>query len=193
MIYQVLAKVFLICSNALQFGVGDRTMDREQATAIAKHLRDANDAIDRATGVAFDLSVEDRKIFSALLRGFYRDCDEILERIYAGYPDLRPPPSPQEEPEISSPLRWADVTLPASVTEADLDRIIFSKLSTRLMKTARIVGDAFVDCKRLALPITSDIIGARIEELADEDRIESAGDLRYWRHSEIRLKPEDPN
>jgi hypothetical protein len=114
------------CSR--DFGVEDKTMDRGQAIAIHKHLRDANDAVDRATGVAFNLGMEDRKIFGALLRGFYRDCDGILERIYANYPDLRPQPPPQEEPEISSPLRWTDVILPAPVTEADLDRIIFSKL-----------------------------------------------------------------
>jgi hypothetical protein len=96
---------------------------------------------------------------------------------------------PQEEPEISSPLRWTDVILPAPVTEADLDRIIFSKLGARLMKTARIVGDVAVECERLAWPIPPDVIGARIEELAEQDRIDSEGDLRYWRHSEIRLKP----
>ena len=168
-------------------------MDREEATEIHRHLRDANAAVERAAGVAFNLEMEDRKIFAVLLRGFYRDCDEILERIYASYPDLRPRPPPQEEPEISSPLRWADVTLPASVTAADLDRIIFSKLGARLMKTARIVGDVAVECERLAFPITPEIIGARIEELSDEDRIDSEGDLRYWRHSEIRLKPEDPD
>ena len=164
-------------------------MDRDQAIAIHKHLRDANDALDRATGVAFNLGVEDRKIFSALLRGFYRDCDGILERIYDNYPDLRPQPAPQEYPEISSPLRWTDVILPAPLTEGDLDRIIFSKLGARLMKTARIVGDVAAECERLAWPIPPDIIGARIEALAEQDHIDSEGDLRYWRHSEIRLKP----
>jgi hypothetical protein len=168
-------------------------MDREQATAIHKHLRDANDAVERATGVAFNLERNDREIFTVLLRGFYRECDEILERIYARYPDLRPRPTSQEMPEFSSPLRWADVILPAPVTEADLDRIIFSKLGARLMKTARIVGDVAVECERLAWLIPSEIIGARIEELADEDRIDSEGDLRYWGHSEIRLKPQAPD
>jgi hypothetical protein len=64
-------------------------------------------------------------------------------------------------------------------------------LGKRLMKTARIVGDVVVECERLAWPITPEIVGARIEELSDEDRIDSEGDLRYWRHSEIRLKPEE--
>ncbi|SDO01196.1 DUF3658 domain-containing protein [Afipia sp. GAS231] len=166
-------------------------MDREQATEIHKHLRDANASVERAAGIAFTLEAQDRKIFAALLRGFYRDCDEVLEGIYFRYPDLRPRPQPQEEPEISSSVRWADVVLPASVTAADLDRIIFSKLSERLMKTARIVGDVVVECERLSWPITPEIVGARIEELSDDDRIDSEGDLRYWRFSEIRLKPED--
>jgi hypothetical protein len=29
---------------------------------------------------------------------------------------------------------------------------------------------------------------ARLRELADNDRIEGVGDLRKWRHSEVRLK-----
>jgi hypothetical protein len=55
------------------------------------------------------------------------------------------------------------------------------------------VGDVAVECERLAWLIPSEIIGARIEELADEDRIDSEGDLRYWGHSEIRLKPQAPD
>ena len=166
-------------------------MDREQATAIHKHLRDANDAIDRATGVAIDLDRKDREMFAVLLRGFYLECDEILEGIYVAYPDRRPRPISDEIPEMDSPLRWADVILPASVSEADLDRIIFSKLGKWLRKTARIVGDVVTECQRLSWPITPEIVGARIEELSDDDRIDREGDLRYWRHSEIRLKPED--
>jgi hypothetical protein len=50
-----------------------------------------------------------------------------------------------------------------------------------------------VECERLSWPLTPETVGARIEELSDDDRIDSEGDLRYWRHSEIRLKPEDSN
>lgn len=168
-------------------------MDREQATEVQKHLMEANAAVGRAANVAIHFDTEDRKIFTALLRGFYFECDEILERIYFNFPDLRPAPPPQEPPEISSELRWADVILPASVTAADLDKIIFSKLGKRLMKTARIIHDVMVECQRLAWPITPDIVGARIEELSDDDRIDTAGDLRYWGNSEIRLILEEPD
>ena len=84
-------------------------MNRDQATELQKHLMEANEAVSRASGVAANLDTQDRKIFAALLRGFYSECDEILESIYFRYPDLRPRPQSQENPEISSELRWADV------------------------------------------------------------------------------------
>jgi hypothetical protein len=62
---------------------------------------------------------------------------EMLELVYAQHPELRPPAKP---PTISSDLRWQDVTLPKSVSEADLDTIIFSILTSRRQKTARVVG-----------------------------------------------------
>ncbi len=34
----------------------------------------------------------------------------------------------------------------------------------------------------------AEILGARIEALAESDRIDGTGDLRKWRHSEVRLK-----
>ena len=51
----------------------------------------------------------------------------------------------EESPEdrICSTLRWSEVSLPQSVTEADLDALIFSELAERLLKVARIVGRVF--------------------------------------------------
>ena len=83
-------------------------------------------------------------------------------------------------------LRWKEVTLPASVSEADLDAIIFSKLKAAPPKGRE--GDHRVDkvCEEQGLPIEADdVISARIRWLADVDRIESFGDVRKWRHSEI--------
>ena len=93
-----------------------------------------------------------------------------------------------EPPVISSTLRWRDVSLPASVSEANLDRIIFSVMTSRLQKTAMVIVKALERCKELDLPIDADILGARLGALAESDRIEGAGDLRKWRHSEVRLK-----
>jgi hypothetical protein len=43
-------------------------------------------------------------------------------------------------------------------------------------------------CKELGLPISCDVLAARIQDLAEAGRVEGAGDLRKWRHSEVRLK-----
>jgi hypothetical protein len=94
----------------------------------------------------------------------------------------------RDETAINSELRWEDVTLPASVSEADLDAVILSALTSRLQKTAMVIGKAMKRCDERALPVSAEIIGARIQALVEADRIESAGDLRKWRYSEVRLK-----
>jgi Protein of unknown function len=94
----------------------------------------------------------------------------------------------EEIPVISSTLRWEDVLLPTSVSEADLDQIIFAEMTPRLRKTALVIGNAVARCKALGLPIDAEMLGARLEALAEADRIDSAGDIRKWRYSEVRLK-----
>jgi hypothetical protein len=74
------------------------------------------------------------------------------------------------------------------VSEADLDQIIFVVMTSRLLKTAKVISDALVRCEELGLPINADIVGARLGALAEAGRIEGAGDLRKWRYSEVRLK-----
>jgi hypothetical protein len=93
-----------------------------------------------------------------------------------------------EPPVISSRLCWKDISLPASITEADLDQIIFSAMTSRLQKTAMVILKTLKQCEQLNLPIDADIVGARLAALVGSDRIEGAGDLRKWRYSEVRLK-----
>jgi hypothetical protein len=109
----------------------------------------------------------------------------MLEFIYTQHPELRPPAVP---PTISSDLRWKDVRLPKSVSEADLDAIIFSILTSRRQKAAMVIGKAMTHCREHNLPINDEIFGARIEVLAESGRIQGFGDLRLWGHSEVKLK-----
>ena len=78
--------------------------------------------------------------------------------------------------------------MPTSVTKADLDGIIFALLKPRWQKTAMVVILVTKRCQELAMPISDEEIAARLQVLADSDRIEGIGDLRKWRHSEVRLK-----
>jgi hypothetical protein len=94
----------------------------------------------------------------------------------------------EDAPAASSTLRWEDVVLPDSVSEADLDQIIFAEINLQSRKTALIVSKALTRCEALGLTIDVEMLGARLVALAEADRIDSAGDLRKWRSSEVRLK-----
>jgi hypothetical protein len=164
-------------------------MNREQAVRIQKHLLDADVALDRARVAIAGLGKEERLALDGLLREVVDSLQlDLLAQVYDRYPDLEPPPLDKEIPTISSSLTWDQVRLPPSVTEADLDGIIFSLLKPLWQKTAMVVILVARRCQELALPIGDESIAARLQVLSDSDRIEGIGDLRKWRHSEVRLK-----
>jgi hypothetical protein len=163
-------------------------MNREQAVRIQKYCLDADVALGRASMAIADLGKEERLALDELLRGVVGSLhQDLLAQIYDQYPGLKPPPRDEEIPIISS-LAWDQVRLPPSVTEADFDGIIFSVLKPRWQKTSMVVILAARRCEELALPIGDEEIAARLQVLSDSDRIEGIGDLRKWRHSEVRLK-----
>jgi hypothetical protein len=164
------------------------TMTRDQAEEIQRHLLDAARAMDRASAAISDLGEEARRRFAKPLGNVVCDLHfELLRMIYQGFPDLQPPP--REIPTINSTLRWEEVDLAPSITESDLDEVIFSVMEPQWRKTAMIVGCANERCRELSWSIEPEVLAARIQALADADRIEHQGDLRSWRFSEVRLKP----
>ncbi len=48
-----------------------------------------------------------------------------------------------EIPSVTSTLRWEDVTLPASITVEEVDRLLFAELRPQWRKTAMVVGTRF--------------------------------------------------
>ena len=113
---------------------------------------------------------------------------EVLATIYEQHPDLEPPVEAKEEPFINSELRWDQVRLPTSVSEADIDAIIFQVMKPQWRKVAMIVVQASERCRQLGLAISAEALAARIQVLAETGHIEDVGDLRKWRFSEVRLK-----
>ena len=161
-------------------------MDRNRAAEIQKHLLEASDALDRVTEAMFKLDKDERKAFAEVLFEVHDALHfGLLRALYAEHPELRPPDEP---PHISSTLRWKDVSLPDSISEADIDTAIFAALTPRLQKTATVITKAFHHCQERAMAISYEMLGARIVALAKAGRIEGAGDLRMWRHSEVRLR-----
>ena len=166
-------------------------MDRNQAIRIQKSLLDAASALDHAGMAIADLGKEERiRLDGLLVKVAVALHTKLLSEIHDQYPDLEPPYNEPEPPHITSRLRWAQVRLPPPVTEADIDAIILSVMSPRWRKVASIVIRAARRCEELALPIIEEeVFAARLPVLAKAGRLEDIGDLRKWRHSEVRLKP----
>lgn len=164
-------------------------MNREQADRINDHLLDAWEAIHKARMAVAGLAKVERVKFDALLLEVVSDLqDKVLLQIWEQYPDLMPPENDRAPPEICSELTWRDVSLPSSVTEGQLDEIILSLLKSRWQKTTVLLTNAGKRCEELGLPISYEVIAARLRTLSDSDRIEGVGDLRVWGRSEVRLK-----
>ena len=160
-------------------------MDKTQAIKIRRLLRALDRALLKVSPAIFELDKQEQQRLGEPLWDFgSRLHFEMLEFIYTQHPELRPPAVP---PTICSDLRWKDVKLPKSMSEADLDAIIFSMLTSRRQKAAMVIGKAVTHCREHNLPINDEIFGARIEELAESGRVEAFGDLRLWGHSEVKL------
>ena len=55
-------------------------------------------------------------------------------------------------------------------------------------KVAMVVGQALGRCRELGISLSGEALAARIQVLAETSHVEDAGDVRKWRHSEVRLK-----
>jgi hypothetical protein len=168
---------------------GIEAMDRKQAAEIKKHILKAADSITRASNIIDALDGGDREVLTAPLLDIIVALHfKLLREVYSRYPDLRPPDPGRSM--IDTVRRWEDIVLPGSVSETDLDSTIFSALTSRGQKTAMVLTRALERCKTLGLPVDLQVLGARIEALAEADRLECEGDPRKWRYSELRLKEE---
>jgi len=96
----------------------------------------------------------------------------------------------EDDDRVCSTLRWKDVVLPASVTAANIDALIFAELKEPYWrKVARVVSRCLMTFETRLIPVSSDVIAARVQELAESGQIESQGNLTMWRHSEVGRRP----
>ncbi len=162
-------------------------MDKAQAIEIHKHLLAIGDAINKTEEALSKLDSEDRAIFGDPMNKLWIALHaHALGSVYDSYPELRP--IPEEFDHLNTELRWEEAMLPPSISEADLDAVILSKLKPHSLKVARIIGDVITAFDERGLSIGDETIGVRIRWLADVDRIKGFGDLRKWRFSEVSLK-----
>jgi hypothetical protein len=130
-----------------------KMIDRDQAATIEQHLLEVEGALNQACEAILRLGGEARTTFGIPLNDAASDLRfGLLKLLYDQFPDLKPPP---EIPVISSTLAWADVCLPPSITEADIDSVILSVITAQWRKTAAIVGKAYDKCRELGWPSTT--------------------------------------
>jgi hypothetical protein len=74
-----------------------------------------------------------------------------------------------------------------SISQADLDQMIFSFVKTQWRKTALIIAEVLHQGDERRKIIAPQRIANRIISLRDAGALESQGLLSNWRHSEVRL------
>jgi hypothetical protein len=161
-------------------------MNRDQAAEILEYLLEAASELEEARAAATVLADEDEDA-AALRALIIKINSELLHTIFDRFGDLVPF---KEFPEISSSLRWDQVQLPQSASEAQVDQILFSVMSLHWHKMARVIWEAVKLSEERSLGVSGEMFAARVQVLVEADRLESQGDLRKWRHSEVRLKAE---
>jgi hypothetical protein len=162
-------------------------MDEATASEIEDHLWDVANALDEAIAAVSHLLPADQTMLTTPLEKLLDSLhSDVFRLVYEQHPSLEK--WPHNPPAISCDLRWKEVTLPESISEADLDAVIFSKLRPRPLKVAKVLTDIWKVFEERGLSIDHEVVSARIRWLADVDRIESFGDVRKWGHSEICLK-----
>jgi hypothetical protein len=163
-------------------------MNREQAIEIERHLKRATNAIRRAEILMWKLDEgDDRTAFVGPLGKTIIALNfELRGVIYKRFPDLKPPSKGSRF--VNSKLTWQKAQLPPSVTVLDFDRVILSTLNAQWRKTARIVGNVSEQYRSLGIDLDPAIVAARLMTMVESGLIESAGDLRKWGFSEVRLK-----
>lgn len=159
-------------------------MDREQAAEIFEHLFDAARELDEARAVASAFAAQDASAAS-LEKFIVKLNSELIAGLFDRFPGSMPF---GDFPAISSTLTWDQVRLPPPVAETDIDAIVLSAMKSRWQKVAMVVARSLERCEELGFSISDEVLAARTGALADSGRIEGAGDLRKWRHSEVRLK-----
>jgi len=156
-------------------------MDRAQTEEIFGHLFDAARELDEARAVASAFAAHDES--AASLEEFIVKLNsELIGALFDQFPDLMPF---EEFPAISSTLTWDHVDLPPSISEKDIDDIVFSGMKPSWRKVAMVVVQAQKLCEQRGLKISYEELAARLQK---SGCIEDAGDLRKWRFSEVRLK-----
>jgi hypothetical protein len=73
------------------------------------------------------------------------------------------------------------------IPASDIDKLLLSFCDVRWLKVARIIGKAIQTFESRGVRVAADELDARMAILVGARALEAKGDIRNWRHSEVRL------
>jgi hypothetical protein len=164
-------------------------MNREQAVEIERNLKRAANAIRRAEILIWDLDQEDEdraRLSEPLGKAIIALSIGLRGAIHRRFPELRPPSKGSRF--VDSKLTWKQIQLRPPLTEAEFDGVIFATLHPQWRKVAAIVTRVVNKYEHTHPAVTCEMVAVRLRALSEADLIQSQGDLRKWRFSEVRLK-----
>ncbi len=96
----------------------------------------------------------------------------------------------EEIPRANPPLSDVEQSIVAKLTEAELqviDATILANSSNRWLKVARVIYSAEAALKDRHLGLTYIFYAERLIRLTEEGHLESQGNLKHMRFSEVRI------
>ena len=73
------------------------------------------------------------------------------------------------------------------IPASDIDKLLLSFCDVRCLQVARIIGKAMQAFESRGVRVAADELDARMAILVGSRALEAKGDIRNWRHSEVRL------
>jgi hypothetical protein len=70
---------------------------------------------------------------------------------------------------------------------SEIDEVIMAAVEKRWLKVAMVVVNVMTEMERAGIEIDAEVIGARIEALIGQGKLQCQGDPKLWRRSEVRL------
>ena len=163
--------------------------------SLKKLVTEALGKLDSALSEAFELSQEvDKELYNinklfesiVLLR-------EFLDPIFEKHPELKPDPPWQNESEPS--LTHEEAEIVSQLNQEVLNKIdneLLSYVNESFQKVSKIVASFMASPNVHSSEIPLLLYVQRIEEMSKKGLLESQGNLKFMRYSEVRVPKNNP-
>ena len=164
-------------------------MDKNESAEITKHIEAMlAHAHDILQGISISEHREIHSRTAEVMQTFIADAlVDLLVPIYRTFPDLAPVADAEEEDDPA--LTSEQQVLAQKVLESELARIdeaLLFNVSNQWRKLARVVGTTMMELENRTLGLPDVFYSNRLRILVENGVLESQGNLKRMRFSEVR-------